>query len=510
MVVAEKLPEAVISKYSRMKNRQTCKRKASPDNMCHKNAKKSKRVEKEEYIVEAIRDLQAVAGHSLFLIKWKGWPESSDTWEPAANLQNCPILLQHFLDNLAEKHRDKLQEVKEQLTGGGLLERAKLEALWNSSGHTKCKPASCLTLLLTLCTLPPEEEAWKPALEEAARSALQEQELSEARQRQLSSLREWEARINSVDPDAKLTITNDVDLEGPPPNFTYVNQNVPQEGIVIPEDPPMGCSCTSCNVRSQCSCASEGGLFAYNCKRRIRVAVGTPIYECNKLCKCPPDCTNRLVQSGRTVRLRIFRTSSGCGWGVRAGQRIPEGHFVCQYVGEIINCDEAERRARKDPEAPTYLFDLDFNSEDSMYTVDAATMGNVSHFINHSCEPNLGVWAVWGNCLDPNLPMLALFATREIALGEEISFDYAQTTPNTDESPDTAPAEGEPVTVEDLPELTNGEPQGMLTPTKQCPPPEVLRSPLKLRMDLSSINSISERVRPICKCGAKTCRKYLF
>lgn len=32
----------------------------------------------------------------------------------------------------------------------------------------------------------------------------------------------------------------------------------------------------------------------------------------------------------------------------------------------------------------TYLFDLDFNDQINLYTVDAAVYGNVSHFINHS------------------------------------------------------------------------------------------------------------------------------
>ena len=73
----------------------------------------------------------------------------------------------------------------------------------------------------------------------------------------------------------------------------------------------------------------------------------------------------------------------------------------------------------------TYLFDLYYNDgERHPYTIDAGAYGNISHFINHSCEPNLAVFAVWINCLDPNLPNLALFATRNIREGEEIAFDF--------------------------------------------------------------------------------------
>lgn len=60
--------------------------------------------------------------------------------------------------------------------------------------------------------------------------------------------------------------------------------------------------------------------------------------------------------------------------------------------------------------------------------MDAALYGNVSHFINHSCEPNLEIFNVWIDCLDPNLPRLCLFAARDIFKGEQLTFDYKQRT----------------------------------------------------------------------------------
>ena len=96
------------------------------------------------------------------------------------------------------------------------------------------------------------------------------------------------------------------------------------------------------------------------------------------------------------------------------------------YVGEVIKIEEAEERGKVyDAEGHTYLFDLDYNDgEQHPYTIDMAAYGNISHFINHSCERNLAVFAVWINCLFRNLPRLALFATRNIREGEEITFDY--------------------------------------------------------------------------------------
>ena len=42
------------------------------------------------------------------------------------------------------------------------------------------------------------------------------------------------------------------------------------------------------------------------------------------------------------------------GWGLRALEDIPEGAFVCDYVGELITNEVADAR-----EDDSYLFDLE-------------------------------------------------------------------------------------------------------------------------------------------------------
>ena len=51
---------------------------------------------------------------------------------------------------------------------------------------------------------------------------------------------------------------------------------------------------------------------------------------------------------------------------------------------------------------------------------------------SRSCDPNLNIFNVYVDCLDPDMPRLCLFAKREIKRGEQISFDYRQSTGNTD------------------------------------------------------------------------------
>lgn len=59
------------------------------------------------------------------------------------------------------------------------------------------------------------------------------------------------------------------------------------------------------------------------------------------------------------MTLQIFKTKEK-GWGVRATKPIPAGTFVCEYVGEIVTVEEAEKRGQYyDSIQCSYLYDLD-------------------------------------------------------------------------------------------------------------------------------------------------------
>ena len=84
-------------------------------------------------------------------------------------------------------------------------------------------------------------------------------------------------------------------------------------------------------------------------------------------------------------QVAIFRTPNGCGWGVKTMELIEKHQLVTEYVGEAITQEEAEERGKVyDSCGQTYLFDLDFNEGECLYTLDAKKYGNISHFINHS------------------------------------------------------------------------------------------------------------------------------
>ncbi|GAB0099211.1 Histone-lysine N-methyltransferase [Sergentomyia squamirostris] len=317
---------------------------------------------------------------------------------------------------------NQIDEIKSKVVEKKKKEDTMLQKLAKYDGFL----LDCYLVLLTLYRISGRRDARLVRhMESVVKVQLELRELHEKRQDQLQALRDWEEHLNNEDTSGKITVINDFDLEMPPTNFTYINKSFAKD-IEIPDDPLVGCECEDgCNGRTQCCGKMSGSsLFAY-AKKRLRLPEGIPIYECNRRCKCGDDCSNRVIQNGRNFRACIFKTDNGRGWGVRTLDTIYPGQFIGEYVGEIITHDEAETRGEiYDAKGVTYLFDLDFNGAELPYSIDAIDYGNVTHFINHSCDPNCGVWAVYVNCLDPNIPHLCLFALRRIAAGEELSFDY--------------------------------------------------------------------------------------
>ncbi|KAM6474823.1 histone-lysine N-methyltransferase SUV39H1 isoform 3-T4 [Liasis olivaceus] len=373
-----------------------------------------------DFEVEYLCDYKKIRDEEFYLVKWRGYPDSENTWEPRKNLR-CISILKQF-------HRDLEQALIRR--GGKLKKNMRL-------------------------------------LDQGISNYL----VQKAKQRR--ALQHWEYELNAKrNHKGRIVVENEVDLDGPPRDFVYINEYKVGEGITL-NQVAVGCECSDClsEAAGGCCPGASHHKFAYNELGQVKIKAGMPIYECNSRCSCGIDCPNRVVQKGIRYDLCIFRTDNGRGWGVRTLEKIRKHSFVMEYVGEIITSEEAERRGQiYDRQGATYLFDLDYVED--VYTVDAAYYGNISHFVNHSCNPNLQVYNVFIENLDERLPRIAFFATRSIRAGEELTFDYNM--------------QVDPVNAESTRMDSNFGLVGSLA------------------------GSPKKRMRIECKCGTESCRKYLF
>ena len=99
------------------------------------------------------------------------------------------------------------------------------------------------------------------------------------------------------------------------------------------------------------------------------------------------------------------------GRGVFAKRKIPRGTRIIEYIGErlspghlLIEINEGRR---------TSIYAMRLNETT---VIDGAQGGNESRFINHSCAPNCEA-----HMFDNNM---YIYAMADIALGEELTFDY--------------------------------------------------------------------------------------
>lgn len=77
--------------------------------------------ETNEYEVESIVDKKLVKGKTKYLIHWKGWDSSADTWEPEERL-NCHELIRAFNKKTPSKKKSKAKKAKKAYDDSGTEE----------------------------------------------------------------------------------------------------------------------------------------------------------------------------------------------------------------------------------------------------------------------------------------------------------------------------------------------------------------------------------------------------
>lgn len=241
----------------------------------------------------------------------------------------------------------------------------------------------------------------------------------------------------------------DVNDEKRPELFVYITHISCSNQILDPStvrDPQsIGCHCCEgrlCSTEDpKCACVlKNGGYLPYH--NGTLVCRKPMVYECGELCPCPPDCKNRVVQSGLKIRVQVFKTK-GCGWGLRSLEPIRAGTFICEFAGLVMAKEEVEE------EDEEYMFDSsrEFNrftwnyepelvGEDcreqvsevfnlpSPILISGTRYGNVGRFMNHSCSPNVMWQPVECELNGEPYVRIGFFAMKHIPPLTELRYDY--------------------------------------------------------------------------------------
>ncbi|GMF34126.1 unnamed protein product [Phytophthora lilii] len=211
-----------------------------------------------------------------------------------------------------------------------------------------------------------------------------------------------------------LNIIEDVRLQ--PPTYRKLGRSIYtfKQSKVSLEDSPM------CICKEKCGDDCINRLSFTECFG----PAPTPGMKFNKHnresnCMLGENCGNRALHQKVYPRFQKFHTVEK-GWGLRVLEPVKAGQLVIEYVGEVINEEEKERRlldhAKNSPEDKNmYIMELGKGEY-----IDARFKGSVSRFINHSCDPNCHLlkWRVKG------VNRIAITALKDIEAGTELSYDY--------------------------------------------------------------------------------------
>ncbi|KAI4461952.1 set domain protein [Holotrichia oblita] len=192
-----------------------------------------------------------------------------------------------------------------------------------------------------------------------------------------------------------------------PPHFIKIKVNRPVGNVRQFDGNISNTTPCECDPKSKNPCGADS-----DCLNRLLLT------ECNaEVCPAGEKCQNQNFEKRNYPPLVPYRTE-GRGWGLKSLEKLKKGQFVIEYVGEMIDEQEYQRRIKKmheQKEENYYFLTID---KDRM--LDAGPKGNVARFMNHSCQPNCETqkWTVNGDT------RVGLFAVVDIPANTELTFNY--------------------------------------------------------------------------------------
>jgi SET domain-containing protein len=119
----------------------------------------------------------------------------------------------------------------------------------------------------------------------------------------------------------------------------------------------------------------------------------------------------------------IRRRSKIHGNGVFATAPIKKGETIVEYTGRLLTHERADEIYGGPDTGHTFLFILN-----DTYVIDGTVRGGIAKWINHGCAPNCQAFVIEDEGGDPRKDKVEIEALRDIAPGEELTYDYDITT----------------------------------------------------------------------------------
>ncbi len=105
-------------------------------------------------------------------------------------------------------------------------------------------------------------------------------------------------------------------------------------------------------------------------------------------------------------KVKVKRGMSGLG--LFAGEDIKKGELIIEYIGNILNKEEAEKISNSQ-----YLFEINRNK-----TIDGSPRWNIARYANHACDGHYNAES------DIKKGRVFIKATKNIKEADEILYDY--------------------------------------------------------------------------------------
>lgn len=368
----------------------------------------------QSFLVEKITGLKTLNHKLYFKVKWQDYSIDESTWEPLENLMNCSVL-NDFIDDVYNDLKNEIINTNLELFQKELdimeICNSKYQEnniFQNIESPTEDLQLKCLQIIYNLMVkkgFNPNEEFRLFYMEQFKRSRLK------------MLLNDLTNLFTSIEDKFLIIVENNVDFDLPP-LFKYITKNIISKSLAIKKRTQYGCYCF--NNCSGTKCCPRSLIQFKDESKRMALKASHIKYECNDECSCDSSCDNRKTQEKSSVSLSLFKTRNNRGWGVKTKTNIQYNTFIFEYVGKII--DQSETCLKNQ----TYMYDLftTMQNNNDFYTIDASKYGNLSRFLNHSCNPNCTIWKVLQCNTNPKLFKLCFFSKRYIPPNQELTIDY--------------------------------------------------------------------------------------